>query len=245
MKTESQGAAVPAEAAWPARGPGNVAHSGRVLAGLGLVTAFGHVSARVAGGMTITPAADLATVREEDLVYVDLNAAALPPGAPAEAWAHLGVYAARPDVGAIARAQPPAAFAAGAATAGELPLLHGQACWLGDRVPVHDDARLLRTRVLAERAAAALGGSDALILSGNGALTCGADPGQAVTRMWLLSAACEAWLAAAPASVPGRPRLMRVAEREAWRAVQGELLPRLWRHLESRAAGPAVREVAG
>ena len=209
-----------------------------MLAGLGLVTAFGHVSARAAGGMIITPAADLATVREEDLLYVDLTAAVLPPRAPAEAWAHLGVYAARPDVGAIARAQPPAVFAAGAAVAGELPILHGQACWLGARIPVYDDARLLRTPALAARAAAELGGSDALILSGNGALTCGAAPGLAVTRMWLLSAACETWLAAAPASVPGRPRPLRVAERQAWQAVQGELLPRLWQHLESRVQEP-------
>src|ERR1700759_5180137 len=36
-----------------------VAEAGRVLAGLGLVTAFGHVSARAGAAMLITPAAEL------------------------------------------------------------------------------------------------------------------------------------------------------------------------------------------
>jgi len=250
-------------------------HAARVLSGLGLVTAFGHVSQRAGSSLLITPAADLACVHADDLIEVRLDAAELPSGAPAEAWAHLHGYAARPDVGAIARAQPPAAFAAAAALAGShqlgssatvtadqgalparaagrqssptsaadyttagagpacLPLLHGQACWLGERVPVHDDARLLRSAALAAAAAATLGQSNALLLRGNGALTCGDSAGLAVTRMWLVAAACEAWLNAAATGVP---RPMDAGEAESWRAVQGELLPRLWQHLSRTAA---------
>ncbi len=221
-----------------------IVHAARVLAGLGLVTAFGHVSRRTGTGLLITPAADLATVEAADLVEIDLTATSLPPGAPAEAWVHLAVYAARDDVGAIARAQPPPAFAAAAALArsgvpaGEsaavLPLLHGQACWLGPRVPVHLDARLLRSPGLGREAAAALGPCDAMLLRGNGTLTCGATPEAAVTRMWLLSAACQTWLAAA-ACGPVRP--MAEAEAESWRAVQNELMPRLWPRLSSQALG--------
>jgi len=258
-----------------------VVRASRTLSALGLVTAFGHVSQRADSVMVITPAADLGCVTESALVDVDLSAASLPPGAPAEAWAHLAVYRSRPDVAAVARAQPPAAFAAaaalsGAALSGEalsgealsgealsgealsgevqasevqasarpsgpampadppvLPLLHGQGCWLGERVPVHQDARLLRSAELAAAAVSLLGQSDALLLRGNGALTCGASPGLAVARMWLLSAACETWLAAAAC---GTPRLMGSAEADAWRAVAAELLPRLWLHL-SRKAG--------
>ena len=206
-----------------------VAHASQVLSGLGLVTAFGHVSARIAGRMIITPAADLAAVRVADLIEVDLAATALPPGAPAEAWAHLRVYAARPDVHAIARAQPPAAFAVSAVTA-NLPPVYGQACWLGPGagVPVHEPGRLLRSAVLADDAARTLGRSDALLLRGNGAISCGTSPGRAVTRMWLLAAACDAWLAA---SACGTPRPMDPGEIESWRAVEAELLPRLWQHL--------------
>jgi ribulose-5-phosphate 4-epimerase/fuculose-1-phosphate aldolase len=210
-----------------------LAEAGRVLAGLGLVTAFGHVSVRAGDRMIITPAADLAVVTAADLIEVPRDPGALPARAPAEAWGHLRVYAARPDVGAIARAQPPAAFAAGAVLT-ELPVLHGQACWLGAAVPVHDDARLLRSAELADRAAAVLGRANALILRGNGALTCASTPELAVARMWLLAAACEVWLRA---SASGTPRPMDASEVEAWRAAEPELLPRLWQHLRRRAAG--------
>jgi HCOMODA/2-hydroxy-3-carboxy-muconic semialdehyde decarboxylase len=223
-----------------------VAEAAHVLARLGLVTAFGHVSARVGGAMLITPAADLAGVSADGLIEVPLEAGALPAGAlpagaPAEAWAHLAVYRQRPDADAVARAQPPSAFAAAAvaagagagAGAGAIRPLHGQGAWLGERVPVHDDARLLRSPALADAAAASLPDGEALLLRGNGALTLGATPGLAVARMWLLSVACQAFLdargAGGEAVTPLRP-----AEVESWRAVAPELLPRLWQQLRAR-----------
>jgi hypothetical protein len=69
-------------------------------------------------------------------------------------------------------------------------------------------------------------------LRGNGALTLGVAPGLAAARMWLLSAACEAYLAARAA---GPVTALSAAEIAAWRAVNGELLPRLWQHLQHRA----------
>jgi len=152
---------------------------------------------------------------------------------PAEAWAHLALYRARPDAAAIARAQPAAAFAA-AATVTALVPLHGQAAWLGESVPVHDDAALLRSPDRAERAARCLPAGEALLLRGNGALTLGATPGLAVARMWLLAAACEVYLAAR-ATGPVTP--LSAAEVASWRAVGGELLPRLWQHLRRRPGG--------
>jgi HCOMODA/2-hydroxy-3-carboxy-muconic semialdehyde decarboxylase len=204
-----------------------VVEAAHVLSRLGLVTAYGHVSARAGASMLITPAADLAAVTEPAIVEVPLAASALPAAAPAEAWAHLALYRARPDAGAIARAQPAGAVAAAATTTSLAPL-HGQAAWLGESVPVHDSAHLLRSAELAERAALALPTGEALLLRGNGALTLGATPGVAVARMWLLSAACEAFVAARAA---GRVKPLTVEEVASWRAVGDELLPRLWRHL--------------
>jgi ribulose-5-phosphate 4-epimerase/fuculose-1-phosphate aldolase len=214
-----------------------VAEAGRVLSALGLVTAFGHVSARVPGAMVITPAADLADVTGDRLLTVPLTADQLPPGAPAEAWAHLALYRHRADADAIARAQPPSAFAAGVAVGpdGAIPPLYGQAAWLGERLPVHDDARLLRSAGRAEAAAASLPDGEALLLRGNGALTLGATPGLAVARMWLLSAVCQAFLDTRAA---GTVTPLHAAETESWRAVAGELLPRLWQHLRARATAP-------
>jgi len=219
-----------------------LALAAHVLARLGLVTAFGHVSARTGDRMLITPAADLATVTGSAIVDVQLDARSLPAGAPAEAWAHLALYRARPDAGSIARAQPAAAFAAAAACSALVPL-HGQAAWLGESVPVHDSARLLRSAELAERAASSLPAGEALLLRGNGALTLGASPGVAVARMWLLSAACDTWLAARAAG-PVTP--LTVGEIASWRAAGDELLPRLWQHLRRRAMGevPAI-EITG
>ncbi|HVQ93810.1 MAG TPA: class II aldolase/adducin family protein [Mycobacteriales bacterium] len=205
----------------------------RALSALGLVTAYGHVSARVGAEVLITPAGDLATATESTVVSLALDAVALPPGAPAETWAHLALYRARPDAAAVARAQPPATFAVAARVDAVRPL-HGQAAWLGERVPVHDDARLLRSAELAGPAAASLPAGEALLLRGNGALTLGATPGLAVARMWLLAAACAVHLDAGPAARP-----LSTVEIESWRAVGAELLPRLWAHLRRRAAAPA------
>ena len=214
---------------------GEVAEAANVLARLRLVTAYGHISARAGESMLITPAADLACVTAAGMIKVPLAApaGALPAGAPAEAWAHLALYRARPDAAAIARAQPASAFAA-AATVTALVPLHGQAAWLGESVPVHDDAALLRSPDRAERAARCLPAGEALLLRGNGALTLGATPGLAVARMWLLAAACEVYLAARAA---GQVTPLSAAEVASWRAVGGELLPRLWQHLRRRPGG--------
>jgi len=208
-----------------------------VLARLGLVTAYGHVSARSGSSMLITPAADLALVTESSVVELPLAARApgdLPDGVPAEAWAHLALYRARPDAAAIARAQPASSFAA-AATVTALVPLHGQAAWLGESVPVHDGAVLLRSLELAESAARSLPAGEALLLRGNGALTLGATAGIAAARMWLLSAACEVYLAAHAAAAAGSVTPLSATEVASWRAVRDELLPRLWQHLRRRA----------
>jgi HCOMODA/2-hydroxy-3-carboxy-muconic semialdehyde decarboxylase len=202
-----------------------------VLSRLGLVTAYGHVSARAGASMLITPAADLATVTGSGVVDVPLEASVLPEAAPAEAWAHLALYRARPDALSIPRAQPPGAAAASATTTSLAPL-HGQAAWLGESVPVHDSAHLLRSAELAGRAALRLPAGEALLLRGNGALTLGATPGLAVARMWLLSAACDAYVAARAA---GGITPLTAEEIASWRAAGDELLPRLWQHLQRRS----------
>ena len=58
-----------------------IAEAARVLARLGLVTAYGHVSARAGASMLITPAADLAGVTAARVIEVPLAAAAHPAGA--------------------------------------------------------------------------------------------------------------------------------------------------------------------
>lgn len=223
-----------------------IAEAAGAMARLGLVTAFGHVSARAGDAMLITPAADLARVTATQVIEVPLaTEGPLPGNVPAEAWAHLALYRARPDAAAIARAQPPSAFAAAAAVSLMVPL-HGQAAWLGEQIPVHDEAALLRSAEQAERAARSLPDGEALLLRGNGALTLGAAPGLAVARMWLLAAACDVYLKALAASGASPVTPLSADEIASWRAVSGELLPRLWQYLRRRTgAGPDPGQVQG
>lgn len=199
------------------------------LAGEGLVNAFGHVSVRLdSDRVAITPPKPLGSVRPEDeIAVVRLDVAELPAGIPKEAWIHLAILRARPDVGAVCRAQPEYVTAV---TAAGVPIrpLHGQGSFVGDRVPVFADPRLVRDAERAEHLAEALGEAEALVMRGNGAITTGADVGQAVARMWVLekSARLNAMAAAA-----GTPEPLSVEEQDAWRAAGPELLARIWNHL--------------
>ena len=148
-----------------------VAEAARVLSALGLVTAYGHVSARTGTAMLITPAADLATVTGSTLVEVPLTAGAAAwrsrrgVGAPGSLPGQERCWSdrPRPAPGRVRRGRRAEAL---------LPL-HGQAAWLGASVPVHDSALLLRSAELAGAAAGRLPEGEALLLRGNGALTLG------------------------------------------------------------------------
>ncbi len=201
--------------------------AGRALARHGLVTAFGHVSAREADGTwAITPPVPLA--RATDVRVLDLTSPDLAPGTPREAWIHREIAAARPDVGAICRAQPPTATALASAGVAIRPL-HGQGAFLGPVVPVHPDPRLVRDRAAATRLAETLGGSPAVVMRGNGAVTVGADVAEAVALMWVLE---QSALLTATAAAAGTPRPLDDDEQAAWRAVAPELLQRIWLYLE-------------
>lgn len=209
----------------------DLATAARVLAAEGLVTAFGHVSVRLDDDrVAITPPVPLGSVRATDeMAVLDLAASELPAGIPKEAWIHLAILRARPDVRAICRAQPETTTAVIAAG---LPIrpLHGQGSFVGDVVPVFDDPRLVRDADRADRLAAALGPSEALVMRGNGAITCGTDLGRAVARMWVLEASARLNATAAAA---GSPVPLSLEEQEAWRTVAPELLSRIWSHLSA------------
>jgi HCOMODA/2-hydroxy-3-carboxy-muconic semialdehyde decarboxylase len=204
----------------------------RTLAAHGLVDAFGHVSARTATGFALTPPEALGTLAPDTaLIDVSLQAPALPARAPKEAWIHRAIYARRPEVGAICRAQPRAVNdAAGAGLV--LRALHGQGAFVGAQVPVHDDATLVRDAGRGEAVAAALGDGPAVVLRGNGAVTVAASPGLAVALMHVLETSARVNLAAASAR---RSRPLSAGECAAWQSVAPEILARLWTHLTHTA----------
>ena len=213
------------------RGLGDeLVEAARVVAALGLVDAFGHVSARTGDLVIITPSRALDEVTHEDLVQVSVSATTLPPSAAPETWLPLAIYRARPDVAAIVRAQPESSLLVGAQHDGLIPF-HGQGAWLGRRVPVHPVPRLLRSPDLAAAAAETLGAADAMILRGNGAVTTGGSPGVAVARMHVLSTTCRLHAAAHD------PHVLDEDDLAAWQAAAPDLLARLWLHLHRTHRG--------
>lgn len=214
---------------------GSLRQAARVVARAGLSDAFGHVSVRTSPTTAlITPPVPLGSLTDDDpLPTLDLDAAEPPSDAPREAWVHLAVLRARPDVGAICRAQPPA-VAAWAALRQALPVINGHAALLGE-VAVHPDSRLIRDPASAAAAADVLGDGAAVILRGNGALAVGPDPASAVATMWLLERTADLSLRAAAA---GAVHEILADERDWWRERTAELLPRIYRYLAGASDRP-------
>ncbi len=207
-----------------------VIFAARALAAHRLVTAFGHVSVRVDEGFVVTPPRPLGSlVPGDSLLEVSLSDSGLPDGVPGEAWIHRTIYERRPDIQAVCRAQPRTATALAVA---DVPIkaLHGQGAFLGREVPVLDDATLIRDRDRGKALADRLGEGDALLLRGNGAVTVGADVGEAAARMWVLEASAEInWRAAAA----GSPRALSEDEFSYWSSVSAEILARIWEHMKT------------
>lgn len=214
--------------------PAEVVAAANTLARHGLVTAFGHVSVRTADDQfAITPPVPLGTVDDStELIEVSLSAGVLPAGAPGEAWMHVAIYRARPDVTAVARAQPPASHP-GAALPGPLVPVHGQGAWLGAPLAVYDDARLVRNEAAGAGVAAALGAARGVLLRGNGAVTVGTDPREAATAQWVMEQTCSHLLRAGGSDA----RRLTADEITAWQATWPELWPRLWAFLAVSPAG--------
>jgi HCOMODA/2-hydroxy-3-carboxy-muconic semialdehyde decarboxylase len=205
--------------------------AGRALARTGLVTAFGHVSVRSASSeLLITPPEPLGGLTaDSDWRGLDVAAAELPTGVPREAWIHLAIARGRAEVGAICRAQPPTATALASAGVPILAL-HGQGALLGPLVPVFDDPVLVRDETRAAALAARMGNSPALVMRGNGAVTVGANIGEAVARMWVLEASARMNSIAAAA---GKQQPLSLDEQGAWQHVASEILDRIWHALSS------------
>jgi len=180
-----------------------VAATARMMETAGLAEAFGHVSSRWGDGFLITSTRPFATAGTDDLIRVD-DSAAPPPGGgevPLETPMHAAVYLARPDVGAVCRAHPPAVVAWGTNNT-DLPLLHGLGALAGVTVRVHADIDLITTLEQAAAIAASLGADSALILRANGCLAVGATPLEALTRLYYLEERAQVAFAGAASSTP-------------------------------------------
>jgi ribulose-5-phosphate 4-epimerase/fuculose-1-phosphate aldolase len=202
----------------------------------GLTEGFGHLSARVDAGFLITPALAPGLATRADLMVVDAEGRVVHQARgrslALETPLHLGIYRARPDLGALCRTHSPWAVAWGLRAEPFEPA-HGFGLMLGQSVPYHGDGDLITTAGAADLAAASMGRSRGLFLKGNGLIVGGATIREAVIRALFLEEACRAALCSGSVGEAAR---FSAQEREARSKWHGAELSRAWDYYAARAS---------
>ena len=174
-----------------------------------------------AGNVSVR-AGDLVAVSPSGLRYADLAPALVgvhrldgtavdAPLAPSsELPLHLGIYAARPECGAVVHTHSPAATAL-SALADEVPAVHYYVAMFGGPVRVCRYATY-GTDELAANAVEALRDRTGCLLGSHGAVTIGPDLATAQDKSVYLEWLCDVYLRA---SAAGSPRLLPAAELDA------------------------------
>jgi ribulose-5-phosphate 4-epimerase/fuculose-1-phosphate aldolase len=155
----------------------DVATANRIIERCGLSGVFGHVSARLPGERFLLPTRRSPRFAAADsLLLLDTEGKVIGgEGAPnSELWIHARGYAARPDVGGIVHAHPPACVCL---TQLGLPhrVVHNQGAVFADRIAEYERIGLIRTRELGDELAATLGNGLAVMMRGHGITIAAAD----------------------------------------------------------------------
>jgi ribulose-5-phosphate 4-epimerase/fuculose-1-phosphate aldolase len=175
-----------------------VADACRVLAARGVVDGIlGHVSARAGADRLLVRVRGpqergLARTTREDVRLVDLAGRFAEPD-PGPGWAvpnelpiHTALLRARPEVGAVVHAHPPAVLACGLAGLDLRPIygaydIPGMRLAAGG-IPVYPRPVLIRTADLAAEMLAAMGDRPVCVLRGHGLTVTGGSVAEAVVR---------------------------------------------------------------
>ena len=221
-----------------------VALANRIVHAAGLVTAFGHVSARILDSTTFLfpTRSSPALARAERLLVLDLDGNILSgEGTPnTEFWIHARIYAARPDVGAVGHVHSPACVALGQ-LGQTVRVLHHSAAAFGDGVPVFERPGLIRSRELGDDVARTLGRSRAMLLRGHGANLADTDVRRVAALACFLEEAAEIQLRAL-AAAGGNPDRLRYFTDEEVAHVRSQIdtpgpLGRAWEYYAALAEG--------
>lgn len=201
----------------------------RALARAGLVHAYGHCSARIdADHFLVAPSRPLGLVGPGEACTVVPVQGPLPEGVLPEVRIHREIYRLRPDVGGVARVQPPKTMSLG--VLGRTPVAcHGFGAYFHPQPPLWDDPLLLRSDEQAALLAQRLGDARAIVMRGNGAVTAGESLQAAVVLAWYLEDAARVELECLSTGIePARFTDEQSAIRATW---NGRLLERMWDYL--------------
>ena len=223
----------------------DVALANRIVHAAGLVSAFGHISARVpdAPETFIFPTrASPALADAARLLVLDLDGNRRSgEGEPnTEFWIHARIYAARPDVNAVAHVHSPACVVLGQIGQPLLPL-HNHGGMFAAGVPLFERIGLIRSRELGDQVAATLGQHRAMFLRGHGANVAEADVRRATVVACFLEESAELQLRALSAT-GGRLDAVRVFTPEETALLTEQLdasgpMNRAWEYYTALAEG--------
>jgi L-fuculose-phosphate aldolase len=204
---------------------------GRIVAAGLVAGASGNVSRRVEGPDGVPLVAITASqvpyhrLTAGDIVVIDFEGDPVEgEGVPSsETLAHLAVYRARPDVGAVVHTHSINASAQAVAGLEIPPLIDEQVVVLGGVVPVAEYA-IAGSQELADKACAALGEGNAVLLHNHGVLGVGADLEEAATACELVERLAQIYvLVLGLGRVTPLPEDVVEAEKKIFRMSRGRL----------------------
>lgn len=220
----------------------DVALANRIIERFRLSGGFGHVSARIPGTDTfVFPTRRSPGLADENrLLVLDSDGKLLSgEGTPnSELWIHARIYAARPDVGGVAHAHPPACVCL---TQIGQPhrIVHNQGGGFLNGVPEYERIGLIRSRELGDLLAQRLGAGNAVMMRGHGITTALAEVRSATVAACFLEESAELQLRMLSAAGGDAGRL-RVYTREEAERVGDQLTPgivaRAWEYYSAAAA---------
>jgi ribulose-5-phosphate 4-epimerase/fuculose-1-phosphate aldolase len=207
----------------------DAALANRILERFGLSGAFGHASARIPGTDTflmptrrspgLASAGTLLVVDTEGKIRSG-------KGTPnSELWIHARVYAARPDVGGVVHAHPPACVCL-AQIGQPHRVVHNQGGAFEAGVPEYDRIGLIRTRELGDLLARKLGSGIAVMMRGHGITTALPDVRSATVAACMLEESAQLQLDMLAAAGGDAARL-RAYTREEAQSVGDQISPRV------------------
>ncbi len=220
----------------------DVALANRITERFGLSGAFGHASARIPGtsSFLIPTRRSPGLADENKLLVLDTEGNILSgDGEPnSEFWIHARIYAARPDVGGVVHAHPPACICL---TQIGQPhrIVHNSAGGFLKGVPEFERIGLIRSRELGDLLAQRLGGGVAVLMRGHGISTALPDVRTATVAACYLeeSADLQMRMLTAAGGDAGRLRAFTGEEAERVRDQLGaRVVERAWDYYSTAAA---------
>jgi L-fuculose-phosphate aldolase len=219
----------------------DVALANRIIERFGLSNAFGHASARIPGTSTFyfPTRRSPGLADESKLLVLDTEGKVLSgEGAPnSELWIHARIYAARPDVGGIVHAHPPACVCL-TQIGQPLRVLHNQGGGFADGVPEFERIGLIRSRELGDLLAHKLGAGVAVMMRGHGITTAMGDLRSATIAACFLeeSAALQMRMLASAGGDAGKLRYYTPEESDRVRdQLQARVIERAWEYYAAAA----------